>query len=455
VCGLVNDAHDVQASWFNVDIYYTEDPSKVSSCQVSPSDNKYCCDAQEVEGVSWAIGKEINAEILSNGYSAGPVSLSITGEGFDIFPELNLEKIIQFHSPNSSLIFNANQVFVNISLAPGFDSLRYKLEWNNQSLEADVCSSCQHAEFYLENIEFGQYTLTLFASNGEIEVNETFTFTNSFRIDFARVIICDDCTDNFVPSNKFVTMRVIIDSPFNISGTLTDTFPNSWKFRDSDGFVQGYSETHDIISWDVQGSHIEKEYIIKSPKLTLTRDYIFQSSLEEHLGPQDTVTVFSFYKPFGLPTEKDDQTINQEDHSSYAEVTSDRPLVVYSTRAELLQYAIFPNKIKKKAFSYTQDKIEYFEDGSSIPFKINSNLKNKEIKEVLLRFKVAKPTIAPGKQESYLQILGETGDSWTDLLTTKFNEDKQFSYYESYSPKKGIFRIKSEFLDLKEVITNE
>jgi len=41
-CGKVSDAGEVSSSWFDSIVYYTQNPSLTTSCQVSPADNRFC-----------------------------------------------------------------------------------------------------------------------------------------------------------------------------------------------------------------------------------------------------------------------------------------------------------------------------------------------------------------------------------------------------------------------------
>jgi len=149
VCGKVNSVGSVvvngsqeiiSPSWFNVIVYYSEDPSESTSCKVSPADNKYCCDPQDIKGVSWQIGKEVSAEIFDSekGYVSNKVSLIISGEGYDVFPEMFLEKAVQIHSPASGILLNKTKIFFNISIASRFNKIEYLLD--NLTIIHPVCS---------------------------------------------------------------------------------------------------------------------------------------------------------------------------------------------------------------------------------------------------------------------------------------------------------------------------
>src|SRR6056297_2879182 len=105
VCGKVNDSEDgMNADWFDVTGYYAN--GKSTSCKISPSENKYCCDF--LRDKEWKIGNVVDLEIFEKGfgYFAGPVSVKTTGEGYDIAPEMELKKAINVYSPYTKVVFS-------------------------------------------------------------------------------------------------------------------------------------------------------------------------------------------------------------------------------------------------------------------------------------------------------------------------------------------------------------
>ena len=116
VCGIVHDSDNYTSSWFDVDIRYTENIEYFTTCKVSPEEKKYCCDPLSIQQVSWNIGKEVTAQVfdLDSGLFSNPVTLQISGEGFDVFPDMFLQDAISLEGMADKILFNANNISVNI-----------------------------------------------------------------------------------------------------------------------------------------------------------------------------------------------------------------------------------------------------------------------------------------------------------------------------------------------------
>ncbi len=101
VCGEVENAADgTDPGWRNVKAYYENDSDNHASCQISPENNRYCCDAESIPGHSWQPGDIIFAEVIDDldGYHSSYVSAQTTDGGFDVLPEMTL--ILDPSSPN-------------------------------------------------------------------------------------------------------------------------------------------------------------------------------------------------------------------------------------------------------------------------------------------------------------------------------------------------------------------
>ncbi|MFC1786720.1 hypothetical protein ACFLY8_01620, partial [Halobacteriota archaeon] len=99
ITGTVNDAADTTAAdGHTVIIYYLGDEANNVSDTIGPtglsaSSNHYMCDAEAIPGHTLQTGDVIYARVIDNGdgYTAGPVSVVITGGGFDVEPDMTLE----------------------------------------------------------------------------------------------------------------------------------------------------------------------------------------------------------------------------------------------------------------------------------------------------------------------------------------------------------------------------
>lgn len=462
-CGIVKDSEEnISAAWMDVNVYYSEAPDKITTCKVSPAEGKYCCDPQDIKGVSWAIGKEINAEILDiqKGYVAGPVSLIVTGEGYDLFPDMQIEKAIKIHSLSNGEIINTSRIFVNVSVASIFNKISYSLYLNdsselNSSL-IEVCSNCSHAEFYLENLTFGTYYLTLTASGFKGNISSRIYFTKPYQISFGRKIECKGCTENYVPSGRRVKITIFVNSSEPLFGALTDYFPSDWKYIPSksneEEVFELFSESHNMIKWEINGTNIEKTYTLKSPKNFITRKYFFQSEFGGYKSKIYDVILFRFYKFFSFKKKFLEDRIKLENILRYSHVSEHEPIVIFFKDSYLSELAIFSNTSQDNVHAYIK-KLKNFKPklkNSERPFEIFSNIPEENIEKILLRFRVEKPEKDSMLENVSLFSYNEDSETWKKLNSSFYKEDEKYSYYEAYVFSKGVFTIKSKYVKINE-----
>jgi hypothetical protein len=107
ISGTVNDAADTTAAdGHTVIIYYLGDEANNVSDTIGPTglsgtSNMYMCDSESIPNHVWAPGDVIYAEVIDNGdgYTAGPVSVTTTGAGFDVEPTMTLQSAPDTTSP--------------------------------------------------------------------------------------------------------------------------------------------------------------------------------------------------------------------------------------------------------------------------------------------------------------------------------------------------------------------
>ncbi len=445
VCGEVNSPEDLEAGWFDVTIYYSEETQKTSSCKVSP-ENKYCCDPNEIEGVAWDIGKEVNAKILKDNYVATPVSLIISGEGYDIFPTLELVKALTIHEPNLSMYVNVSNILVNVSSSGGYNNLSYRL-YNNGNLvsEEEICLDCNQAEFYISP-EAGNILLEIIATN---EFNDKVIEEKEFivldYINFNRVIECKRCRDNFVYYDEEVNMTVSVEFSSPVTGIFEDYFPKDWKYL-GEQEIEEVSSTHNRIWWHINGTKVEKSYMLRSPKVFFAKRYLFRSGFESIEGPLDKVIVYRFYKFLAFPKKYERAKLEPIENSTYNEITRDTPLVMNFNHKILSQVAIFPKGVEKDVSALIYKKSFQKMRRAHYNFMIDSGLMLDEFDKVLVRFKIKKPN----SKRKYIKNAtlfhyDLQSELWKPLDTTQYNEDENYVYYESYAQGDGAFAIKREY----------
>jgi hypothetical protein len=445
VCGEVQDSEKVSASWFSVSAYYLEQPFEVTNCLVSPEDNRFCCDPEDIEEVQWAIGKKIEAEIFDKekGYTTNPVSLIISGEGVDVFPELQLEEAISVYTPNSS-IFHLEDLFLNVSIASRFNSLGYIINGSFGTRNSSVCNNCQQATFIIKDLPYGEHVLTLTASNENENISKELILTRTNNLSFSREIYCEGCEKNYVSTMKRTNIKVNLKSSENVTGILRDYFPVDWKFFQSDGVVEPFSETHNVINWNISGTNISREYTLISPRRIITRKYYFQSEFEDIRSEKDELILFRFYRFFAWPIKFLESRIERINFMNYASISPTSPLVMFFRDTTWVSVAIFPNTSVNNIHAYAQEINTPRFQKSKIPIAIHSNLGNNDIEKIMLRFKVRKPDYHYNLTSVFLYEYNQLNESWEIINVSEYKEDDSYIYYEGYALEKGIFTVKTE-----------
>ncbi|MFH1290478.1 MAG: hypothetical protein ABIH92_03655 [Nanoarchaeota archaeon] len=450
VCGEIRDEEDVLASWFDVSVYYTEAPEFYTSCKVSPEENKYCCDPNGIDDVNWEIGKEVGARVFERGYVAGPVSLVISGEGYDVFPEMQLKKVIKVHQPNSSVYLKAEEIFVNVSVIEEYGNLRYVLKlYGNVVQEGEICTGCTHGEFYLEDLKFGQYELEVIAWNDEEEeVLESKIFSLLEYINFGRNIECERCRKNYVYSGSVVNMTVIMETSHRVSGVLTDHFPADWVYLETESFESGsvseMSSTHNSISWDIEGSSAKRTYKLKAPKVLFPRRYFFQLDFDSYLGELDEVIVYRFFRFFSFPKKYLRELPEMNYFSKYSMISPANALVMNLEDEDLDLVALFPTRTLEDVHAFVHKKSPVRMRKTNKHFVIGSNVDDSDIGRILIRFKVEKPSTKKRIKSVGLFWYDVVEDSWQELESLQYAEDEEHFYYEANAEAKGAFAIKVE-----------
>lgn len=442
-CGSVESEGDYLPAWFDVIVSYQENPEYKTSCKVSPANNKYCCDPLQISQVNWGIGKYLEAEILDTrrGYFAESVALSISGEGYDIFPEMQLKRAVRIISPDSKILPNDDsEIFVNVSSNEPFTNLSYLLVYENSSVEGELCDNCTNQEFYLMNYGPGHYFLSVFARDGGGEVfNDSMDIylvdymSTDFRLD------CDGCYREFVPLNTRVNLTFISEFSHEVSGEMVGYFPNDWVFIDGEGVIEDYSSSHKSISWEVSGNKAQKNIILLSPSFypsSLKRSYL---GIQIERNPIEfyNLRLYSLFRfPFFLMSEKFSSESNGANLFNYVFASESNPAVLILEGDFVSEVAVFPkmdvsnvrvsfNSIEKKRRDYHR-------------FSVRSTIPGEDIMKVMIKFRVNKNYL-----DDYVGdlLFYENGEDLVGIKTEVIREDDKYFYYEGFSDQLGIFRI--------------
>jgi len=448
VCGEVNSSVELSSYWFDVMIHYPENPEEYTSCKISPEGGKYCCDPEDIKGVSWDIGKEINAKIFEKGYVAGPVSLTISGEGYDIFPEMQLKKIVTVHEPNKSVYFNITKIIVNVSSLPEFNHLSYSLNNSKGYKESEICGKCNNAKIQIENLSFGKNILKIIAAdeNGQ-RVIESKEFSILESINFERKIECKGCQKKKIMAGSKVNITVYLNLSHDALGTLIDYFPIDWQYLGKEN-IESYSETHNLIKWEVDGKNMEKTYTLTTPNTTITKRYTFKSEFEFYKSKEDKIVLFKFYKYLPWPksfSQYKNKYHNLKKEINYLDISPSNPSVLFLKDSLFESVVLFPNESIKGMSNLIFLKIPPRSNFNQ-NFIIETNIESNKINKILITFKIKKPSWSILSLKSVKAYHHDIKDNSLKLLQIeKYDEDENFLYYEMYAQNKGTFNLKKRY----------
>ena len=435
VCGHVEDSNDnFSASWFSVKVYYPSTPSSYASCDVSPDGNKYCCDATSIPGKTWKIGDVLNAEIIDQelGYVAGPVSITTTGEGYDVFPEMRIEKVINVYSPLDRIILsNSSGVLLNLSFLSPYTNVSLKIV----NLSQILCSNCSSYENYT-NGDYGMNLWTIFASDNSRAFSSNLSFAILSSINFDRILDCDKCRNNRVKRDQIVNMTLDLNLSDDVENLeLREYVPVDWEILDDSLDVKRYSPTHNVIIWNVSGSNIRKSYLVQAPSISfLPYKYIFRTELEDEALNEEEVTVYrAFYiLALGKRVQKFDFNFSFKNR-----ISPSKPLVI-NNKGHLDTIAVFPklklNDVYLILRNYNfDDELE----NSLGYYAFDTNIKKSDIDKMYSEIRIEK---------SLLETRGFTGinlylydGEWKQLEVNISQEDsKHLNYKFFFSPSEGM-----------------
>ena len=429
-CGFVNNSKEFSSSWSNVLIYKAENTSNFIPCKINP-ENKFCCDLEDIRGAKFKVGEQISAELFDekSGFVAGPVSLLLTGEGYDIFPQLNLQEAIIINFPNESIFINKSSLSFNLSLADGYNNLNYSINSSDGFFNHQVCNSCTNPVFPV-NLGKGKNEIT-FTAYGIRSMSEKITLYNLDYLNFKMDVFCDKCKAKgdlfYVPSGKNATFSSSFNASHNISGYFLFYFPSDWiLFNSSD--VEDFSLTHNVLASNITN---KKEYLVnytlQSPNTFIKRDYIFYQMIENE-GHFTNVSV-SKYKI--IPLHKSKSFERGYFNEALAQKGSpDEPIIVNSKQNYLDIVAIFPNKEILKSYSNIHFDAGKRGRNKEYSFTIITSIPKKNIDKIFLVFMVEKGKsieVYSGKNKLQLEF---------------YEEDPIYTYYSAFVHEKGPFTVK-------------
>lgn len=415
-CGIVNATGNIEPQWMKVRIYHNNSED-FASCTVSPAENKFCCDAEAIPGFSWKAGKEIKAEVYDSSYFSEPVSLYTSGEGYDVFPLIHLKRAITVHDIEKIVV--GDKVYLNASFEVPFSYIELEKDGTREFLG-------EGEEYYGQiSGDFGMNYLKLIVGDGNREFFEDLTFALLEYVNFGREIKCNKCKDNVIKTNQKTDISLEVNlSHYVESMELREYVPVDFEILETDGKVEEYSETHNLIIWNISGKEVKRGYRVKAPNVWFfPKQFIFRTELENELLEESEVVVSRFFSFWTFDEGIEFKTVKRK---AYSRISPETPLV-FRMKSEIVKIGIIPKQTIKKA----ELKVEEYEEGelgqvSYYSFDTNINLE--DIDKIFVEFKVNKT------QNLSLYVFEDSWREWDNGEIEMVEENENYKYYQAYIP---------------------
>lgn len=420
-CGVLHSSIDNMSSdWFLVEVFYTDNPLEFTTCKVSPEDKKYCCDLDSIDD-TYEVGREIGARVLDSeaSYFSSEVYTVTSGNGFDVFDDLYLQKIINVNSPDrefyvgESPLIDVDVSFVEPYLFDGLDV--------NGERES-VCESC--SEFRGDvTVNFGKNEL-IFYSDGEFSEKKEFNFVEEVSV--SRDFSCEGCYENRIRDSKEVLVRVGADFSHEVSGVeVKEIVHKDFEILDlGGGELREYSSTHNEVVWDFSGRNFEANYEIKSPVIyAFPLRYDFRLMADDYLADESETIVYWFLRFMSFGTEDEEPQVVD----SRTRVDLSEPYVYFGEG--LIDTAAFFVS-ERGVFPYF-DSVEFEESDREFisGYKFSGDYSERDVREVYFKLKLEKEMV---EDYSYLEFYNFDGFYWTVLDLIENGEDDSYVYYEGF-----------------------
>jgi hypothetical protein len=447
ICGKVINSDDkMSASWFDVNVFYPDNKNNYTSCKVSPSGNKYCCDIEDISIKKWNIGDIVNAEIYdeTKGYFTTPVSIITTGEGYDVASEMQLKKAIKIHNPDFKLIFsNKSDFLLNATFEKPYNNINIKIN-NKEVLQGE---HNQISQYVKGDLGYNDMLIKAKHTKEDRDFNEKISFYIIKRYNFLKKISPSNGNLQVKPDKK-IEISIEINLSENVKDiNLIEYIPIDWKLLKHEGELKRHSSSHNILIWNVSGKNIIKNYTLLSPSKKLTpRKYVFKTQFDKKIINKSNIKVQG-YLPF-LPRKKKLRG-GSSTRIDFNMVSSSKPIVL-NNYSDIDKIAVFPN--------ISKDNVEFglinYSSSSEIKnildyYLFDTDLAQDEIQKVFLQLALNK-TYLQKKGYNNISLYGLQDGKWIKYNNNYFESNKKLGY-KGYLPPIQGFAIAGE--DKKGIIS--
>lgn len=432
VCGIVNDSLTSSSDWVPVRVYFEENISDFTECQVNP-EKKFCCDLENISSVNVEVGKKVYAEIYDTKrkLTAGPIFVYLTDEGYNIFPTMNLEELPSFNISHNEIIVNDSSMYLSFSSSKNTNNFSYKLALPEGEIKERLNNNN-----YFPNVSIplskGENELFLISESIDKEEFERFLIYNLDYFDVGVNIFCNKCKLKndflYAPSNKEIIMNLYFNSSHNISGEFLTYLPQDWTIT-SYSNLSDVSLTHKAITHKINDkAYFSINYTVKLPKRLIKQDYFIYQKVNNY----DKQTKLRSFSIGFLPFRKSNRFEESFPKGTLEQSTSPKnPIILKNQdKGTLETVAIFPNSEISSSYSYVDYQVKKRKRANTEEFNILTTLSDDKIEKIFLIFRV--------KKENFIEVYYENALLELDI----YDEDEAYNHYSVYIPGKGHFSTK-------------
>ncbi|HIG94038.1 MAG: hypothetical protein QT05_C0012G0004 [archaeon GW2011_AR13] len=453
VCGIVENSDDgMSGAWFNTRLFYENYSSNFLNCQVSPKENKYCCDADSIYPQNtWKVGKKVFARVydFNTGYFADEVNVITTGRAYDIFPNLKLKKAIKVNDPVSRVIISKeNNLSLNLSFSEPYNLIEIRDE-------NSLLFNCDNCTFFNDslNLSFGENKINVFAKKIN---NESFQEVINVALiedfDFERSFDCGECKKK-IRGAQNVTMSLALNLSNDVDGVLLKEYvPIEWSIMDAGfGIIKDFDSNYNLIEWNLSGKNFTFDYIVKSPDVGIfQQEFLFGTNLEYEILNEENILVYKVV-PVSLPKFSFSSDSSEgssgwgrppakKNESSKNQISPSHPLVIDLNDSFVKRLVIYP-KTEMIVENFNLD--SYFKenliDGLIQIYSYDSSLIQDNFEKVGVEFKISKDFLLKNNFEKINLYTLDNGFSLANL--SLYSEDDNNLYYRGFIEFKEGFAI--------------
>lgn len=287
ICGEVESTTSVTPSWYSVKTYLASNENYFSTCQVSPSNSRYCCDLDIIKdktGYNWKAEDTFKTKItdIKSGYFASPKNLTLTAEGYDIAPTLTLEKAIKLTSPKTTLTISKTTI----------------------PIQTNISKNCINPTYSQTNLTLGKNSITITATCNEKQfvLNETlFVVQNiTFQKEYSKEFKSKSKPKIRNSRTGTISLKTKLSHPVE-KISLKEYVPSSWEISNisNNATVKFSTPEYNVITWELNGKDFEFSYKAKAPKIKFWPEYYnFETTIDNQNLSQNKVQV---HKIFPIP----------------------------------------------------------------------------------------------------------------------------------------------------------